>query len=59
VVQSSLVDTERFLVIALLFEEVGIVDYDLGSCDSQIENSFVDLFGGFEGAATLFQIDVE
>jgi len=53
-VYSSFVDTERFFVVAVFFEEVGIVDYDLGCCDSEIKDSFVDFFGGFKSAATFF-----
>jgi len=53
-VYSSFVDTEGFFVVAVFFEEVGIVDDDLGSCDPKIKDSFVDFFGGFKGAATFF-----
>jgi hypothetical protein len=53
-IDSSFVDAEGFFVVAVFFEEVGVVDNDLGSRDSEIKDSFVDFFGGLESPTTFF-----
>lgn len=59
VVDPSFVDTKGFFVVALFFEEVGVVYDYLGGCDTEFEDSFVDFLGGFDGPDTFFQVDIK
>ena len=54
VIYPSFVDAEGFFVISIFFKEVGVVNDDLGSCNTEIEYSIVDFFGRFDCTAALF-----
>ena len=50
---------EALLVVLVLFQEGGVVDYDLSVGNAQVEDLVVNRLRGFDRADRLFEVDVE